>query len=130
MKIRWWHSLRLRIALVIFLLEAVLLIVVLWETQSHALFRARQLIQEQDDIALALLAADAEQAMMTLAYDHLTDLFRQAAAKAHIDDIVLTDERDIVLASSDAALLGRSSLSSPDTPGHYSSALSFENPWW
>lgn len=127
MRIRWWHSLRLRIAAVIFLLEAVMLAVVLWQTQNYALERARQLIEEQDQIALDLLAEDARQALLTLEYDNLTDIFRQAANNRHIRAILLLDERGIPVAVSDSHYLGDPTASLPLAKGDYQRNLMLQN---
>lgn len=127
MKVSWQHSLRLRIAAVIFTLEAIMLAVVLWQTQSYALERARQLIEEQDQIALDLLAEDARQALLTLEYDTLSDVFQQAAANPHIRRIRLLDDRGIVVAASDPAQLGKPSAPAAPFRDDYRRELTLRN---
>ncbi len=127
MKVSWRHSLRLRIAAVTFLLEAAVLGVVLWQTQSYALERARQLIEEQDQIALDLLAEDARQALLTLEYDTLSDVFQQAAANPHIRKILLLDDRGTVVAASGPAPLGKPATPLSLAEGDYRRGLSLRN---
>ena len=116
MKVRWWHSLRLRIAGIILLLEALLLGVVLWATLEHDREKARQLIQEQDRVVLELLAQDARQALLTLEFDTLGDLFRRATGNPRILRILLLDRRGVVVASDDRRLLGQRSRTLPQPP--------------
>ncbi|HHI76931.1 MAG TPA: HAMP domain-containing protein, partial [Gammaproteobacteria bacterium] len=128
MRVRWWHSLRLRIAGVILLLEALLLGVVLWATLDHDREKARQLIREQDRVVLELLAQDARQALLTLEFDTLGDLFRRAASNPRILRILLLDRRGMVVASDDRRLLGRRRQAlPPPPPDSYRRRISIED---
>ena len=107
MNFHWWQSLRFRIALVIFFLEAVMLSLVLSETQSYADENARRLIQEQDDIAIQLLLEESNRALLTLEYRRLEESFIRAASNPHILEATLVDERGLVVTSSNSERLGK-----------------------
>lgn len=127
MNIPWWHSLRFRIALVIFGLEALMLSVVLWQTQSYSNQKARDLIKEQDQVALELLIEESNRALLTLEFSRLTEAFDRAAGNPHILSISLSDQRDIIVASNDPSRLGKASVAEAPTKGTYLRSIEIED---
>ena len=127
MRTRWWHSQRFRIALVIFLLEAIVLGIVLWQTLGHSHQKANELINEQDRIALDLLTEDSSKALLTLEYGRLSEIFERAADNPHILQINLIDSRGLVVASDRPALLGKARPAPRVAPDSYMRSIPLES---
>jgi diguanylate cyclase (GGDEF)-like protein/PAS domain S-box-containing protein len=104
MKIRF--SLRYRIVATIFLLEAVLVAVVLWQTVSSTLdaIHAQQVAHEE--MTITPLLELSRMALFTEEFGDIQPYIRQVAHKNDVTHIVLADSNDLVVASTEIAEVG------------------------
>lgn len=100
------RSLKLRIAVTVFVLELAMLSMVLWQTQHFAYERARQHIQTQDDTIVQLLSEVSHTALLTTEFSEILPMFEEAASNPHLIELRLYDRRDRVIAGSALNLLG------------------------
>ncbi|BAN69725.1 putative bifunctional diguanylate cyclase/phosphodiesterase [endosymbiont of unidentified scaly snail isolate Monju] len=113
------RSFKVRIVVTILLLELVMLSLVLGFTQTSAFERTREQIAAQDDIILDLLGEAGLTALPTREFSELAPLFRQAATNPHIQQILLLDDRQQVIAASDPQLIGQHLEERPTPPDTY-----------
>jgi len=102
-----FFSLKYRIAATIFVLEFILFLTVLGQTQSTAFHHSQKQIDAQDEIIMSLLSEASTNALFISEYTPLQPLFQRATEIPHIRLIVLLDYRDIIVASSDPSLFGK-----------------------
>lgn len=99
-------SLKYRIALTILVLEVLMLLVVLTETQSLSYELSKAEIDTQDQVILDTLTEASADALTLSNYSSLQPLFLKITESNHIKLVVLTDFRELVVASSDPSLFG------------------------
>lgn len=101
------HSLRYRIAVVIFLLEACMLAVVLSVTLSQSRATADRFNRASQDASLDLLGKLSDVALLTSEYADYQSYIEDVQKQPTIDRIVLADARDTVVAATSVEDLGK-----------------------
>lgn len=99
-------SLKYRIAAVIFILEAVMMVIVLSLTFSSANNFIQGQVKENEDTIIALISNLSRAAFIINEYDDLQPYVEQAVQAPHIDKIMIMDTHDVVLVSSDSLDIG------------------------
>ena len=99
-------SLKYRIALVIFILEALMMTTVLWQTLSSSLEATRQLHADNERVMLQLLADLSSSAMLIEELADVQLYFQQVLQQPTVKHVVLADVNDRVVASSNASDVG------------------------
>jgi PAS domain S-box-containing protein len=102
-------SLKYRIALTIFVLEAVMVTLVLWKTQTAAFDTIKSTIYEEERVFMNVLGDLSRKALITSEYGDLQTYFDEIINDPHFEQIVLSDFRGRVVASTDTWLLGQES---------------------
>jgi signal transduction histidine kinase/CheY-like chemotaxis protein len=109
-------SLKYRIAIVIFLLEAVVISLALVATLESNFESSRAQYAKSEDVLLTLLGDMSRIALVTAEFDELQPYVEQVVADPHVGKVWLADRRDRIVVSSDAADLGSPLPSLSDTP--------------
>ena len=112
-------SLKYRIALVIFFLEALMMTAVLWQTLSSSLESTRELHDENDKVMLQLLADLSSTALLTEELADVQLYFQQVLQQPTVKRVLLTDVNDRVVASSNVADVGNPLPVLNDSPDRY-----------
>jgi PAS domain S-box-containing protein len=99
-------SLKYRIALVIFVLEALMMTVVLWQTLSSSLEATRQLHADNEKVMLQLLADLSSTALLIEELADVQLYFQQVLQQPTVIRVVLADVNDRVVASSNVSDVG------------------------
>lgn len=99
-------SLRYRIAVVIFLLEAVMMAAVLWGTLGHAVDSAEKQIEAAEQVTLDIVSGIGRVALLTEDYDRIQGYIEALPANPGIIKAMLSDDRNIIVASSNLNDLG------------------------
>jgi PAS domain-containing protein len=100
-------SLKYRIALTVFLLEAVMVVLVLWQTLEPSLERTTRQIAQSDQVLLNLLGDVGKVAIITQEFNDLQIQFEKTEQDPHISEIFLLSRDGIIVASNNAGDLGR-----------------------
>ena len=100
-------SLKYRIAAVIFVLEAVMMITVFGLNYSRSMQVITEQVQLTEASIIALLSDLGRTAFITTEFDDLQPFIEQAAEAPHISKIMVIDSNDIVLVSSDVVDIGQ-----------------------
>jgi len=108
-----------RIALTVFLLEAVMMSFVLYQTSSYATNQARQVMANMDDAIALLLVEPAQTALLTSEYDDFDTTIMKAVQNPHIDSIELLDKSGLIVVSTDVAKEGTQSVQPQSRPNLY-----------
>lgn len=111
--------LKYRIAFTIFLLEAIMLAVVLYQTASYATSQTKLEIERLDDVVLLLLMQPAHAAMLFGEYDDFQATITAAVVNPHISGIQLIDVFGRVVASNDLLAIGDQAMEAPIHMDHY-----------
>lgn len=101
-------SLRYRIVFVIFCVEAVVMAGVLWSTTSSSIEENRRLLDMNDTVLVDLIASFSRVALFTGEYDDLQPYVEQVVDDPHIKKILLINQADKIVASSDVTVIGNS----------------------
>ena len=119
---RLFRSLKYRIAATIFVLEAIVLAVVLWQTQHLSFLLSQQEQRVKADIIADLLTESSRNALFNYEFGSLQLLFQRACDIGPVERVLLVDYRDRVVASSSSDLLGIEFQQSQDPPDRYTLA--------
>lgn len=103
-------SLKYRIAITVFVLEAMMLTAVLWQTQSFSYDLTETQIELKDELIVNLLAEASHNALTEDSFIGLQSLFEHIAQNEHVRSAWLQDVKNRVLVSSDASLFGQHKL--------------------
>jgi two-component system, NtrC family, sensor kinase len=114
-----YHSLKFRIAATIFVLEAVMMGVMLWQVLGRLDGAVARQTAAQEQVTLDLLKGQALQALVTEEFTELQPLMESLQKGGHIVRAVLLDERDRVVSASNPADLGRPFAQLTETAGQY-----------
>ncbi len=104
-------SLKLKIAGIIIALEALVVLLVLWQTLSFSLDRTRELNEATDKITLDNIALLSTPALLTGDYSRLRPIMERLGAEPRIERIILADSERRVVASNSPDLVGSSAWS-------------------
>ncbi len=99
-------SLKYRIALIIFLLEAVMLSVVLLQSLGHSYEETSELISNQEVVIAELVSGMGRPALITEEYEELQPYVEDLIVNSEATRLFLADSNRIVIVSSDPAYLG------------------------
>lgn len=99
-------SLKYRIALTLFVLEAVMIAIVLWQTLSLSFERQKEQLAANESGTLELLAEMSRGALLTVEYADLQPALERLVENPRIVHVCLADDRDRIVASSDPADVG------------------------
>lgn len=99
-------SLKYRIALVIFILEALMMTALLWKTLGHAIESSSRQIKATEQAALDIVSNIARVALLDEDFDRVQGYIEKLPRNPGIIKALLADERDIIVASSTFADLG------------------------
>jgi len=100
-------SLKYRIAGLIFSLELIMMAVVLWTTLGYTIDSSVQQIESARQVTLDIVGSIARVALLYDDYDNIQGYVEELPQSSGILDAILTDGRNIIVASSDLSLLGR-----------------------
>lgn len=100
-------SLRYRIALTIFVLEAIMVVSVLMITLGYSRNQATEHIRKMDDVTLKLLVFQARSALFSTDYDELQQYTARLSEDPHINRVMISDGSGRIVISSDFNLVGR-----------------------
>ncbi|MDH5444989.1 MAG: ATP-binding protein [Gammaproteobacteria bacterium] len=106
------YSLKYRIALVIFILEACMMASVLGVTLNYSLKKSQQQRVATESVTMELLSNLGRAALFTSEYDEIQTYIEQVVDDPHIETIILTNRRGSVAVSNKLELIGR------EIPGH------------
>ncbi len=107
-------SLKFRITVTMFLLQAVILGAVLTQALSSYLDGSREQLQHQEITALDLIEGFARTTLLTSQYDDIQPQLEQLTHNAFIELVVLADEWGIIVASSEPGWVTKSLVEMKD----------------
>ncbi len=105
-----FHSLKYRIALTIFILGVLLIAIVLWSTLSFFRDATYKQFANSEEAVLSLLSGVSRMALLTEEYSEVQPYFEKVKEidHAHIVRILLSDDQNRIVASSNPADVGPS----------------------
>ncbi|MGD8941096.1 MAG: hypothetical protein PVJ72_17060, partial [Gammaproteobacteria bacterium] len=109
-------SLKYRIAGIIFLLEAVMMGAVLSTTLSQDLEANRNQSRANEQVLLTLLADLSRTALLTTEYDELQPYLEKVIEAPQVKKILLIDNKNRIVVSSDFSDVGNSRPNFDNTP--------------
>ena len=112
-------SLKYRIALVIFILEALMMTVVLWQTLSSSLEATRKLHADNETVMLQLLADLSSTALLIEELADVQLYFQQVLQQPTVKRVILADINDRVVASSNVRDVGNPLPTLTDSSDRY-----------
>lgn len=101
------HSLKYRIAVIIFALEAVMMAAVLIMTINHSLQGNRAQLEVNEQVMMSLLADLSRIGLLTAEYDDLQPYIAQVVNDPHIDTVLISDHKNRVVVSNDFGFIGK-----------------------
>ncbi|HEX21829.1 MAG TPA: HAMP domain-containing protein, partial [Chromatiales bacterium] len=107
-------SLKFRITVTMFLLQAAILGAVLTQALSNYLDGSREQLQQQEIVSLDLIEGFARTALLTNQYDDIQPQLEQLTRNAFIELVVLADEWGIIVASSEPGWVTKSLVEMKD----------------
>ena len=99
-------SLKYRIAFIIFILEALMMSVVLWQTLGRSYDESSELIAHHQEAIMQLVSGVSKSSLITEEYAELEPYIEQLIATTEATRFYLADHDRIVVASSEAMQLG------------------------
>lgn len=121
------HSLRYRIAATIFVLEAIMMTVVLWVLLSSSFETTREQYNTSEMVALQNLSELGHIALLTDEYNDLQPFLETAVLDPHVLHVLLTNEANIIYASSDAQNIGEKLPALSETGHEYWRSIEITN---
>ena len=113
------HSLKYRIAVIIFVLEAIMMTAVLGVTLDHSRDETGKQLKSNQQVVFNLLRDLSRIALLTSEYDELQPYVEQVVTDPGIESVLLADSRYRVVVSSDHESIGKSLHPSPDQDMSY-----------
>ncbi len=102
-----WFSLKFRIALIIFLLEAVMMALVLWGTLGYSLQKGNARLAATEQSMLTLVGGMSRVALLTEEYAELLPYIEGIMSDPHIVRVLLADSDGRVVASTQPSDVGK-----------------------
>ncbi len=112
-------SLKYRIAIIIFLLEGVMMVTVLWQTLGHSSNESRNQIAANEQALLGVISGVARAALLTEEYSDLQTYFTEVLKDPHVVKLVLSDIDGRIVASSQPREIGLPQPASRDEGDQY-----------
>ncbi len=100
-------SLKYRIALIIFVLEAIMMTAVLWATLDHSETATREQFESGERAILSVMSGISHIALETGRYDELQPYFEDLLEDTRIVQVMLVDVRGIIVAGTRPESIGR-----------------------
>ena len=100
-------SLKYRIALIIFVLEAIMMTAVLWATLDHSETSTREQFESGERAILSVMSGISHIALQTGKYDELQPYFEDLLEDSRIAQVMLVDARGIIVAGTQAESIGK-----------------------
>ena len=100
-------SLKYRIAGLIFILETIMMTVVLWATLGYTIDSSLQQIASARQVTLNIVSSIARIALLYEDYDNIQGYVEELPRNPGILTAMLTDDRNIIVASSDLSTIGK-----------------------
>lgn len=100
-------SLKYRIALIIFVLEAIMMAAVLWATLGHSQNETREQFQSSENAIMEVMSGISHIALSTGEYSELQPYFENLLENSRIEQVMLLDARGIVVASTRPESIGK-----------------------
>lgn len=113
------YSLRYRIAATIFVLEAIMMIIVLWLTLSSSFDETRKQIETTDQVILQNLSELGRIALLTDEYNDFQPFLEIALSDPHTVGVYLTNSDNTIYASHEMTDLGKKLPELTDTEDEY-----------
>lgn len=99
-------SLKYRIATIIFILEAVMVGIILWQTLDHSQMMIRNQLASHDRAVLEIMGGISRIAFLTEEYADFQPYLENLLEDSRIQQVLLLDSRGIVVAGSDPDIVG------------------------
>lgn len=112
-------SLRYRIALTVFVLETIMVLLVLWQTLAFSRQQVEQQIDASEQAIMALLGSLSQVALFSVEYDELQGYIDNARSDPKVLSIVLANDRQMVVASDNMALVGQAMPDFSSSPNRH-----------
>ena len=100
-------SLKYRIALIVFVLEAIMLSLVLWQTLTYSYAKSSKLIHNNQEAVIQLVSGISRTALLTEEYAELQPYIENVITKTEASELYLADADGYIAASSVTSHLGR-----------------------
>lgn len=121
-------SLKYRIALVIFVLEAMMMSVVLWQSLGMSLSASKDLHQASEDVLLEVVDQIAETALLTEEYSEVQLYVAKLGKQPTVSRILVTDIRDRIVVSSETSDIGKPLPDFQDQPRLFWRSIPVDSP--
>jgi signal transduction histidine kinase/DNA-binding NarL/FixJ family response regulator len=113
-RLRW--SLKYRIALIIFVLEAAMMAAVLGVTLNYSRNETVKQLLANEQVLLQMLGDLSRVALLTSEYDELQPYIEEVVRDPHVRTVLLADRRGRVVVSNEYSFIGRELPTFGDTP--------------
>jgi signal transduction histidine kinase len=100
-------SLKYRIAVIIFVLEAILMGIVLWQTLGHSEEVVRNQLDKNDRAILEIMSGISRTALLTEEYADLQTYLENLLETSRIEQALLVDSRGLIVVSSRPDAIGK-----------------------
>lgn len=100
-------SLKYRIAAIIFILEAVMVGIILWQTLDHSQMTIRDQLASHDRAVLEIMGGISRIALLTEEYADFQPYLENLLKDTRIKQVLLLDSRDLVVAGSNPDIVGK-----------------------
>lgn len=111
-------SLKYRIAVIIFILEAIMMTFVLWQTLGQSYQASSQQIHNNELAILDLVSGISKAALITEEYAELQPYMEHLAAQTQITQLILSDARKTIVASTSSSDIGSHLTEYKKRPDH------------
>lgn len=114
-----FSSLKYRIAITVFVLEAIMLTFVLWNTFSFIEIQAQEDLDNRHLIVVELIKQITSNSIFSEEYDDLQQYIEQIAQDPEIINIAIQNKNGIIIAHSDFQKVGQQAIENTVSPHHY-----------
>jgi signal transduction histidine kinase len=122
------NSLKYRIAITIFILEAMMMSIVLWYTLNYAVEKSKQHITVSEQVTMELVDEIARTALLTEEYDIIQPYIEKLPRNPDILHAILVDDSNVIVASDRFSELGNSLPLLPNTDDTHWRTKTIKNP--
>ena len=116
---KFLSSLKYRIASTVFILEAIMLSFVLWNTFNFIEFQAQDDMDNRHQIIIELIKQISSNSMFAEEYDDLQQYIEQISQDPEIINIIVINKNDTVIAHSNFQKVGHPATLHSSSPNHY-----------
>ena len=112
-------SLKYRIAITVFIMEAIMLTIVLWNTFSFIEIQAKEDLDNRHQIIIELIKQITGNSIFSEEYDDLQQYIEQISQDPEIINIAILNKKGIIIAHSNFQMVGEKAASRPSSNHHY-----------